>query len=178
MQGLAFMVDLDRIPWKRLRHAYGSAEDVPGFDYARFGLLHQMGRVKNLHCILCTHSILHQGTIYEATAYAVPFLIDLAVDTRTPDRRGILGLLADIATGWAERYDRANYRHEREFEARERSALDAVIKAHEAVASGFDALSEMTKENSEVGLAAARVSGPAAGTFRSGGIHLAWIVEK
>jgi len=65
----------------------------------------------------------------------VPFLIELAANPLTPDRTGILDLLAAIARGdsnWA-------------------------AQAHAAVAAGFDALVAITKENSAIRLAAAHV---------------------
>ena len=42
-------------------------------------------------------SLCHQGGICPATGYAVPFLIELARDPKTPERDAILALLASIA---------------------------------------------------------------------------------
>ena len=68
------MEGLDDVPWHELNHAYGSAEDVPG-------LLRQLktwppdkrGEGSPLYALF--GNIWHQGTIYQATGYAVPFLI-------------------------------------------------------------------------------------------------------
>ena len=129
------MEKLDQVPWKQLKHAYGLAEDVPELLRAlrtapsdapndeRSPLWHLFG------------NIWHQGTVYEATSYAVPFLLDLAADAQTPDRIGILGLLGEVATGTG----------------------DYAAKAHEAVAAGFDILLKVVKDTSDVGLAAAHV---------------------
>jgi hypothetical protein len=42
-------------------------------------------------------SIYHQGTVYPATAVAIPFLIDVASDQRLPDRAKVCELLEAIA---------------------------------------------------------------------------------
>jgi hypothetical protein len=89
---------LDDVPWRRLKHAYGRADDVP--DLLRALTTRQ--RLKRGEESALWHlfgNIHHQGTIYEATAYAVPFLLALVASRRTPDRVGILQLLAAIASG-------------------------------------------------------------------------------
>src|SRR5262245_58249134 len=44
-------------------------------------------------------NIWHQGTVYEATPHAVPFLIELAASDDTPDRSGMLSYLGTLADG-------------------------------------------------------------------------------
>jgi len=44
-------------------------------------------------------NIYHQGSRYEASVYAVPFLLGLLADPATPDRVQILPLLAGLAVG-------------------------------------------------------------------------------
>jgi hypothetical protein len=90
---------LDEINWARLTHAYGSAADLPRHlralrasdplvrDEARWELY---------------SSIVHQGTRYQASAFAVPFLLDLVTDPDQPDRAELLQLLAAIAIGFDE----------------------------------------------------------------------------
>src|SRR5262249_27663523 len=46
-------------------------------------------------------SIYHQGTVYSATAVAIPFLLRLALDTRLPDRSKLCELLDALATSAA-----------------------------------------------------------------------------
>ncbi|SEF91181.1 HEAT repeat-containing protein [Thermomonospora echinospora] len=93
------LAGLDAIDWAELTHAYGSAEDVPGQlralrspdEEARrtaFGKLYG--------------NIFHQGSRYEATSYAVPFLVGMAVAPDTPDRDLLLWLLGAIAIGHDE----------------------------------------------------------------------------
>jgi HEAT repeat protein len=88
---LGVLTDLDRVPWAQLAHAYGEATDVP--DLLR-GLANGDGEaLSDLF-----GNIWHQGTVYSATAYAVPFLIEL-LDAPAADVAGVLGLLSAIADG-------------------------------------------------------------------------------
>ena len=87
------MKELDDIPWAQLTHAYGSAGDVPDLLRSlRTASPDLSGDESPLWQLF--GNIYHQGTVYEATSYAVPFLIEPAADPETPDRNGILELLA------------------------------------------------------------------------------------
>ena len=89
---------LDSIPWNRLTHAYGPADDIPDLLRAlRSARPEQAGEEGPLWHLF--GNIWHQGTVYEATSYAVPFLVELVASSDTPDRAGVLLLLASIATG-------------------------------------------------------------------------------
>ncbi|SCF10628.1 hypothetical protein GA0074696_2765 [Micromonospora purpureochromogenes] len=44
-------------------------------------------------------NIFHQGSRYEANAYAVPFLLELVADPTTPARHEVIHLLASLAVG-------------------------------------------------------------------------------
>ena len=92
---------LDDIAWGDLEHAYGSAEDVPG---NLRGLLAGDERVRAKALGSLYGSIVHQGTRYEATRYAVPFLARLARDGSVGGRDKIVLLLASIAIGYDEAY--------------------------------------------------------------------------
>ncbi|UJR84619.1 hypothetical protein [Sandaracinus amylolyticus] len=86
--------ELDAIDWAALEHAYGRADDVPKLlldlrsddpatrDRARYWL---------------GGTIVHQGTLYSATAPAVPFVARLARDRSTPDRAWIVTYLPRLA---------------------------------------------------------------------------------
>ncbi len=89
--------DLDSIDWASLTHAYGSAEDVPGLLSA---LRSDDAKVRSEARYELNGNIVHQGTRYEASAYAVPFLLELAADRTTPDRHEIISLLTGLATGY------------------------------------------------------------------------------
>ena len=89
---------LDAVPWDELHHAYGTADDIPG-------LLRELAagseplRERAIEALFA--SLDHQGTVYEASAFAVPFLVEVAGESRTPLRWRIwaLVLLAGIADG-------------------------------------------------------------------------------
>ncbi|MEV0157230.1 hypothetical protein AB0H57_26365 [Micromonospora sp. NPDC050686] len=90
-------LDLDSVDWASLTHAYGSAEDVPGLirdlrvsdDEVRRAAMYEL-----------YGNIYHQGTRYEASAYAVPFLLELLADPATPARHEVTQLLSCLAVGY------------------------------------------------------------------------------
>lgn len=92
-----FLAELDAQPWASYSHAYGSAEDVPGFLRALAG--DDDAAAEEAQSELYG-SILHQGSVYEASAEAVPFLARIAAaGIRTPD---VLLLIGGIGEGGAE----------------------------------------------------------------------------
>ena len=86
---------LDDIPWQSLRHAYGPASDVPGL--LRALAVSGLGQEAALYELF--GNIWHQGTVYEASSYAVPFLVELAVEPSLARRDEILGLIGALANG-------------------------------------------------------------------------------
>jgi hypothetical protein len=84
--------DLDQMDWSQFRHAYGSAEDVPA-------LLRDLASPVDKTAAEAEQelwsSIVHQGTIYTATAAAVPFLAQLVAEgVRQSALVGMLGVIA------------------------------------------------------------------------------------
>ncbi|MEW2355862.1 HEAT repeat domain-containing protein [Spirillospora sp. NPDC029432] len=93
------LAGLDDIDWAALGHAYGTAEDVPGLLRGlRSGSADE--REEALHALY--GNIYHQGSRYEASAAAVPFLSRLAADPAVPGRADIVELLASLALGFDE----------------------------------------------------------------------------
>jgi HEAT repeat protein len=88
--------DLGNVDWPSLQHAYGSAEDVPALISS---LASPDPEIRKQAIYDAFGSIWHQGTIYEATVEAVPFLVRIAVAAGIPDRDGVIELLAAIAAG-------------------------------------------------------------------------------
>lgn len=87
---------LDNVNWQNLSHAYGRAEDVPGLIRS----LASTDPRERRHAIGELYgSIWHQGTVYEASSHAVPFLIELVQNETVQDRDKILILLSDLAVG-------------------------------------------------------------------------------
>ena len=87
---------LEQIDWAALRDAYGPATDFPrrlravlssdkDERHAAFGELFS--------------SIVHQGTVYEATVVAAPFIIQLLRSPPPHDAEYVALLLASIAEG-------------------------------------------------------------------------------
>jgi hypothetical protein len=84
----------DLAPWDTLQHAYGAAGDVPP-------ILEQIAaskgrKLNELFGELCSR-VLHQGTIYSASAPSVRALIQMLPDVGEPDRNIYYGLLAAFA---------------------------------------------------------------------------------
>lgn len=128
---------LDDIKWAELTHAYGSAGDVP--DLIRQLLSDDEDMLEETFDALFSN-IWHQGTVYEASAYAVPFLIEVVQSETVLMREGILSLLSSIASGRSY-YDV----HTRTPEERAKPEMQAKIAeemkheraAHEAVRKGI-----------------------------------------
>ncbi|MFF8598176.1 hypothetical protein ACF065_04645 [Streptomyces sp. NPDC015232] len=90
---------IEDVDWGALRHAYGSAEDVPALLRAAGGAGGAAEREEafdELGSALC-----HQGSVYSATVAAVPFLARLAQapGTATRDRLRSLWWLLAAADG-------------------------------------------------------------------------------
>lgn len=84
---------LDDHPWSSFSHAYGSAEDLPDLLRALAGTDEGAGDEALSELYGC---VLHQGTVYAASAEAVPFLARIAaVGHRTADVLMLLGGMAE-----------------------------------------------------------------------------------
>ena len=93
---LRVLEGLDRINWASINHAYGPANDVPGLLTQ---LLSKKEKVRSEAMSELYGNIWHQSTVYEATAYAVPFLIELLQSSDVQSRASIAVLLGLIARG-------------------------------------------------------------------------------
>jgi hypothetical protein len=136
--------NLGDIDWKNLRHAYGSAKDVPKLIRA---LAESRENQEETLAQLFT-SICHQGTVYQASAYAVPFLMELAMEPTIHRRDEIVGLIAAIAGGnsFLDVHARPDYEIGRNmlkqsgFKNSLRKELDYVESARDAVFQQRNAL--------------------------------------
>ena len=87
---------LDAVPWELLEAAYGPAVAVPVHLYAAaYGEADTRAAAwwelwGNVH---------HQGTVYEATVHAVPFVAAVAADKTHPDRVQAVSFLRELAVG-------------------------------------------------------------------------------
>ena len=87
---------LDTVDWGLLTHAYGEATDVPRLLRL---LLSPDAKERERAIYNLFGNIWHQGTVYPATAAAVPFLYELLTAPDVPDKSDIALLLASIADG-------------------------------------------------------------------------------
>jgi hypothetical protein len=131
---------LDRINWSDLTHAYGSAEDVP--DLLR-DLASTDEETAGEALEALGTSIYHQGTVYEATAHAVPFLIELVRESSVRQRDWLLDLLRLIARGNSYLEQHKDFEPERsrwntpELQEQRARELGWVAAARDAVAAGI-----------------------------------------
>lgn len=87
---------LESIQWSTLNHAYGSAEDIPELIRS---LTYADDDIRDRTLYTLYSNIWHQGTVYQATAYAVPFLIELLSAPQVTRKYDILIYLAHLAQG-------------------------------------------------------------------------------
>jgi hypothetical protein len=123
---------LDTTPWSTLHHAYGTAEDVPDLIRA-LASPNPETRDETLDTLF--GNIWHQGTVYEASAYAVPFLIELVAAPSVHAKADILNLLHALSDGAS--YLNVHANPEEAWGARWRSTLAAL---------GRDVDAEIAKE--------------------------------
>ena len=84
------------LDWNKYSHAYGSAKDVP--EMIRGLASNDKSVRENSMYSLCS-SIAHQGTVYDATVHAIPFLLELLSAPRVADKSDLLQFLACLAAG-------------------------------------------------------------------------------
>ncbi|GKZ22775.1 hypothetical protein AbraIFM66951_004272 [Aspergillus brasiliensis] len=87
---------LDSVNWTSLHHAYDVATDVP--DNLRSLLSPNKSDRSDAYKALYSN-IFHQTTCYEATVYAVPYLLKILESPGTPARASLISYLVDLALG-------------------------------------------------------------------------------
>jgi hypothetical protein len=114
--GRAALADLSRVPWGELAHANGRGragtalhEDVPA-ALSMVGDGDRTGAKDGLEALFSSLSA--DGQVFEATAYAVPFLAALIAHPRLPAKRarGVGVLLGSVAI--ASSFEAAEIEHE------------------------------------------------------------------
>ena len=93
---LLILDGLDDIDWGSLEHAHGAAIDVPPLFRALFS---ENENHRDFACRLLHETIWHQGSIYEASLAAIPFLFRFMESPRTNVRSCAASLLAALADG-------------------------------------------------------------------------------
>ena len=92
----SILLAIDKIPWPDITHAYGPANDVPELILA---ITSCDDDVRNKAWHQLHGNLWHQGSVYEATAYAVPLFLELLKEPTVPSKHRILGYLALLFTG-------------------------------------------------------------------------------
>lgn len=87
---------LDSVNWAGLIHAYGPAADVP--ELLR-KLASRDARAREAAYKALRGNLWHQHTVYEATAFAVPFLVELLQAPDVQDKDKLLIYLYHLANG-------------------------------------------------------------------------------
>ncbi|MGC3003513.1 HEAT repeat domain-containing protein, partial [Streptomyces sp. G35A] len=97
---------IDEVDWASMRHAYGSAGDVPRLlrGPASPDAAERETALGGMY-----GAVHHQGDVYDSTLACVPFLFGLAVRGEVRDRAGIVELL--VSTG-GEHDDEGHEGHE------------------------------------------------------------------
>lgn len=85
---------LDRVPWSSLHDVYGPATEIPR-------ILRDLTSVdpalREQAWVDVFSHLLHQGDVAEASAHAVPFLLEMVQSPTMPQRDWLLGFLGDCA---------------------------------------------------------------------------------
>lgn len=137
---------LPDVDWNRLQHAYGAAEDLPALI---FGLTSDdpelwVTAMDGLYQTIC-----HQGSVYPATAPAIPFLLELLNHQKIRCRGSILQFLGETArtrSSWAARAEFSFYAEQKNsesFQAKLAEELESIKKTREAIWNGFDQYLEL-----------------------------------
>ena len=92
------MIELDSPAWGQLKHAYGTAEDMPA-------LLHQLAEnprptdPTEEPWFTLWSSLCHQGDVYEASYAAVPHIVEIGIQSSGPIAWNFFMLPACIEIG-------------------------------------------------------------------------------
>jgi hypothetical protein len=157
---------LDRINWGSLHHANGPARDVPG-NIRALASADEKVREEALSELFGT--IWQKGTVYEASAPAVPFLIELLREPSVETKIEILDLLACLASASSNLDINARSNSDVDQSSRRTPGVEEklarevrwVQAAHEAVEAGAPVYLELLDNDDcwETRLAAANVLG-------------------
>ncbi|MET9912627.1 HEAT repeat domain-containing protein [Streptomyces sp. NPDC006476] len=91
---------IDEVDWASLRHAYGSAEDVPGLLR---GLASADPAEREIALDGMYGAVHHQGDVYDSTLACIPFLFALVGSRAVEERGGVVELLVSIGQDGEDR---------------------------------------------------------------------------
>src|SRR5665213_2529666 len=90
---------LYKVDWQSVRHCNGPANNIPKLLQ---DLLSNDKKTQSSAIIELFDNIWHHGTVYEATAQAVPFLYEILESPSCFERFSVVWLLGAIANGTSE----------------------------------------------------------------------------
>ena len=93
--------NIDKVDWANLKHAYGSAVNIPE-NIRNLASLDDEIRDRALNKLY--GNIFHQGSRYEAAPYAIPFLYELIDSESIRDKHKLIYYLISLALGYEEEY--------------------------------------------------------------------------
>ncbi|MFJ6388032.1 HEAT repeat domain-containing protein [Streptomyces sp. NPDC091972] len=93
---------IDEVDWASLRHAYGSAADLPGLlrGLASADPAEREAALDGMY-----GAVHHQGDVHDAASACVPFLLALVASGEVADRAGVVELLVSIGAQSTRRED-------------------------------------------------------------------------
>jgi|LakMenE01Jun11ns_1017448.scaffolds.fasta_scaffold9563037_1 hypothetical protein len=122
------LAKLSEVNWSALKHAHGEASDFPILIHAA---LSDDENDREFALKLLHETIWHQGSIYQATAFAVPFIAELIKSPDITNQADFAGLLASIAQGYGDFEEGFNNKkdelHWKQIFARQGIDLDDVV---------------------------------------------------
>jgi hypothetical protein len=146
--------NLDSIEWHKLKHAYGSATDVPAQIRA---LVSDDVEIRGKALNKLYSNIYHQGSIYEAASYAIPFFIEILDSPESKDKAELLfyldhlshaGSYANSHKGFSFVYSAEKLASE-EFKNQLNMELSWVKLSYDAVLKGQETYTQLMENSAE-----------------------------
>lgn len=88
------LAGLDEIPWSKLEHAYGDAEDIPNLIRT---LVSDDPHEREWAQDMLDMGPFHQGSLYSCTPFVVRFLLQLAQERDAPDKPWMLQYVSRVS---------------------------------------------------------------------------------
>lgn len=129
---------LDQIPWSELETGPGTAQRIPE-------LIRQITSptTRGMAERLLLDYLNHQGTIYEASAYVVPFLFELLNDPTVPQKKRLLYILSGVTPDIGEFWHQVDFS---KLKAWEHQSRQAFIDGFPTILSFFDDDNPLTRK--------------------------------
>lgn len=132
MDGRQQIIDLiKKVNWAGLKHAHGEASDVGPL---LSDLLSDDDKTRDAAFYKLSGTIFHQGTRYDASAEAIPFLLYMLQTEEVRDKTAIIRLLVNLAIGYQESYLPLGF----QWRPEPQYSYSAAVQSYNAVGRGTD----------------------------------------